>query len=198
MVPDPAAKTCIALVTANAPARFLRYNTPMDDTVALGTIETPAGTLGAAWTPDGLGYLALPTAPLAACEIWARRWMPHARLIRDDARLAELAGQLAAYFAGELRAFNIALDLRGTPFQLQVWRALQSIPYGEVRTYAALAAAIGRPQAVRAVGAANGANPVSIIIPCHRLIGSDGTLVGYGGGVAMKRRLLQLEGAPVS
>jgi len=169
----------------------------MDDTVNLGTIATPAGTLGIAWTPNGLGYLALPTASLTACEAWARRWMPRARQIRDDARLADLAKQLTAYFAGELRAFSVPLDLRGTPFQLQVWRALLDIPYGAVRTYAALATAIGRPQAVRAVGAANGANPIAIIVPCHRLIGSDGKLVGYGGGIAMKRQLLELEGALV-
>lgn len=169
----------------------------MHDTVTLGTIATPAGTLGAAWTPDGLGYLALPNTPLTACEAWARRWMPHARQVRDDAPLANLAEQLNAYFAGELRAFSVPLDLRGTPFQLDVWNALLEIPYGAVLTYAALATLIGRPQAVRAVGAANGANPISIVVPCHRLIGSDGKLVGYGGGIAMKRRLLEIEGALV-
>src|SRR5215212_1595351 len=94
--------------------RFLRYNTPMHDTVTLGTIATPAGTLGAAWTPDGLGYLALPNTPLTACEAWATRWMPHARQVRDDAPLANLSEQLNAYFAGELRAFNVPLNLRGT------------------------------------------------------------------------------------
>jgi O-6-methylguanine DNA methyltransferase len=170
----------------------------MPDTVTLGTIATPAGTLGVAWTPTGLGYIALPAAPPTACAAWAARWLPHARQVRDDAPLAGLAEQLSAYFAGELRMFSVPLDLRGTPFQLDVWHALLDIPYGAVRTYATLATAIGRPQAVRAVGAANGANPIAIVVPCHRLIGSNGKLVGYGGGIAMKRRLLELEGALVA
>ena len=89
--------------------------------------------------------------------------------------------------------FDLALDLRGTPFQLRVWHELLTIGYGEVRSYAAVAAAIGAPQAFRAVGAANGANPVPIIVPCHRLVGSGGALIKYGGGLAVKRRLLDLE-----
>ena len=99
---------------------------------------------------------------------------------------------------GRLREFSIPLDPRGTAFQLEVWRALQGVGYGEVRTYSEIAAAIGRPRAVRAVGAANGANPIPIIIPCHRLIGKSGSLIKYGGGLDMKRRLLELEGALVS
>ena len=99
----------------------------------------------------------------------------------------------AGLFAGELRVFELPLDLHGTDFQIRVWRQLETIPYGESRTYAAVAQAIGAPQAVRAVGAANGANPVPIVVPCHRVIGSSGKLVGYGGGLELKRRLLELE-----
>jgi O-6-methylguanine DNA methyltransferase len=100
---------------------------------------------------------------------------------------------LRAYFEGALRQFTLPLDLQGTPFQLCVWRELQTIPFGEFRTYSGIAQAIGAPRAVRAVGAANGANPVAIVVPCHRVIGSGGQLVGYGGGLPLKKRLLDLE-----
>ena len=108
---------------------------------------------------------------------------------------AEAARQLRAYFAGELREFDLPLDMHGTDFQLRVWRELARIPYGETRSYSQIAAAIGAPQAVRAVGAANGANPIPIVVPCHRVIGAGGKLVGYGGGLPLKKRLLELEGA---
>ena len=116
---------------------------------------------------------------------------------RDDADslLAELARQLRAYFAGSLRCFDLPLDPQGTDFQKRVWRQLEAIPFGETRSYRQIAAAIGAPNAVRAVGAANGANPIPIVIPCHRVIGSGGKLVGYGGGLELKKRLLELEGA---
>ena len=106
----------------------------------------------------------------------------------------ETERQLRAYFAGQLRRFDLPLDLRGTPFQLSVWRELERIPYGETRSYSQIAAAIGAPQAVRAVGAANGSNPIPIVVPCHRVIGASGKLVGYGGGLPLKKRLLALEG----
>ena len=108
-------------------------------------------------------------------------------LIRETAR------QLAEYFARTRRAFQLPLDLRGTPFQLQVWNALLRIPYGETRTYGQLALQLGHSGAARAVGAANGANPVSIIVPCHRVIAAGGGLGGYGGGLYRKRFLLDLE-----
>jgi O-6-methylguanine DNA methyltransferase len=103
--------------------------------------------------------------------------------------------QLRQYFAGERREFTVPLDLHGTEFQLRCWHALLKIGYGEIRTYAQLARAVGSPNGFRAVGAANGANPVSIIVPCHRVIASDGTLGGYGGGLEVKEKLLRLEGA---
>jgi O-6-methylguanine DNA methyltransferase len=103
--------------------------------------------------------------------------------------------QLEEYFAAQRREFTFVLDLRGTDFQLACWHALLAIPYGETRTYADIARAIGKPHAFRAVGMANNRNPVAIVVPCHRVIASDGTLCGYGGGLEIKRKLLALEGA---
>jgi methylated-DNA-[protein]-cysteine S-methyltransferase len=119
---------------------------------------------------------------------------PPAAWQRDDRALGDAVDQLNAYFAGELREFDLPLVPRGTDFQLQVWRALQVIPYGETRSYADLAVAIGRPTATRAVGAANGRNPLPIIIPCHRVIGASGELTGYHGGLHLKKGLLRIEG----
>jgi methylated-DNA-[protein]-cysteine S-methyltransferase len=112
-----------------------------------------------------------------------------------DGLLLELARELAAYFAGTLRRFEVPLDMQGTPFQKRVWRELEGIPFGETRSYRQIATAIGVENAVRAVWAANGANPVPIVVPCHRVIGSSGKLVGYGGGLELKKRLLELEGS---
>ncbi len=164
--------------------------------VVLGEIMTPLGCFGVALTPIGVGRLTFPTEPLAACAAWARRWYPNARIVSDADRLRPVADEMNAYLAGNLRQFTLPVDLRGTPFQVAVWRGLQLIPYGETRSYAQIAAGIGRPHSVRAVGAANGANPVPIIVPCHRVIGSSGKLVGYGGGLDLKERLLALERAP--
>lgn len=107
--------------------------------------------------------------------------------------LLECARQLNAYFSGELTVFDLPLRMEGTPFRLRVWEALRAIPYGETRSYGQLARMIGQPAASRAVGGANHHNPISIIVPCHRVIGADGTLTGYGGGLDMKEFLLELE-----
>ncbi len=109
--------------------------------------------------------------------------------------LAETGHQLDAYFAGTRTSFDLPLDLQGTPFQLAAWHALAEIPYGETRTYAEQAARLGRPNAFRAVGAANGRNPLSIVLPCHRVVGSDGSLTGFAGGLETKRWLLQHDGS---
>jgi O-6-methylguanine DNA methyltransferase len=109
--------------------------------------------------------------------------------------LVDYALQLNEYFVGRRREFTFPVDLRGTSFQLECWRALLSIPYGETRTYADVARVVGRLHAYRAVGMANNRNPIAIVVPCHRVIASDGTLCGYGGGLDVKRRLLELEGA---
>jgi methylated-DNA-[protein]-cysteine S-methyltransferase len=114
---------------------------------------------------------------------------------RDDTALPAVREQLDAYWAGELREFDLPLAPPGTPFQQQVWAALRTIPYGETWSYATLAERIGRPTATRAVGAANGRNPVFLVIPCHRVVGSSGALTGYAGGLDMKRWLLDHERA---
>ena len=113
----------------------------------------------------------------------------------DPAALAEPVRQLRAYFAGELREFNLPLSPEGTPFQLGVWRELRRIPYGQTISYGELARRVGSPKGSRAVGLANGANPIAIIVPCHRVIGSNGKLTGYGGGLKNKEWLLALERA---
>jgi methylated-DNA-[protein]-cysteine S-methyltransferase len=118
---------------------------------------------------------------------------PGERQDRNPALMAA-ARQLREYFDGNLREFDLPLDLQGTDFQKRVWQELETIPYGDIRSYAQIAGAIGSPKAVRAVGAANGANPIPIVIPCHRVIGSSGKLVGYGGGLPLKKRLLEIEG----
>ncbi|KAA6211197.1 methylated-DNA--[protein]-cysteine S-methyltransferase [Streptomyces filamentosus] len=112
---------------------------------------------------------------------------------RDHRPFGEAIRQLDAYFDGELTEFDLPLHLEGTPFQLRVWEQLRRIPYGETRTYGELAEALGSPGASRAVGLANGKNPVGVIVPCHRVIGSGGSLTGYGGGLDRKRRLLAFE-----
>lgn len=144
------------------------------------TIDSPLGELLLAGDGDALTGVHMDGAPGAG---WRR----------DPAVLREAASQLRAYFAGELRDFDVPLAPRGTPFQQQVWAALREIPYGHTVSYAELAAAAGRPGAARAAGAANGRNPIAIVIPCHRVIGAGGALTGYGGGLARKRMLLDLE-----
>jgi methylated-DNA-[protein]-cysteine S-methyltransferase len=112
---------------------------------------------------------------------------------RSKASFAAVRSQLAEYFAGERTAFDVALALSGGAFERRVWSALREIPYGETVSYGEIARRIGEPQAARAVGVANGRNPVAVIVPCHRVIGADGSLVGYGGGLERKRLLLELE-----
>ena len=122
---------------------------------------------------------------------------PVAGVERNDQNvlLRETTRQLEAYFAGDLKIFELPLDMQGTAFQTRVWDELLRIPYGETRSYMQVAVAVSAPNAVRAVGAANGANPVPIVVPCHRVIGSSGKLTGYGGGLPLKKRLLELEGS---
>jgi methylated-DNA-[protein]-cysteine S-methyltransferase len=130
---------------------------------------------------------------LAGLYLTDHRHQPTIAGPRDDTVLPAVRDQLAAYFDGELREFDVPLAVTGTPFQEQVWKALATIPYGDTWSYRELAEAIGNPKAVRAVGLANGKNPVSIVVPCHRVVGADGSLTGYGGGLPAKRFLLDLE-----
>lgn len=127
-------------------------------------------------------------------ESSGERARPDPSWVEDDAAFADVRTQLGEYFDGQRREFTIKLAPQGTPFQLAVWRALLEIRYGTTSTYRAIAERIGRPNATRAVGTANGSNPLPIVIPCHRVIGSDGSLTGYGGGTRMKQTLLEIEG----
>ena len=164
-------------------------------------IQLPAAGAGG---PSGLAVIAKATAG-ALVELSLRRsfdlaaalaGMPSGGRLRPDRPpLPEVRRQLAEYFAGARRAFALPLAPAGTEFERRVWQALSAIPYGETRSYAEVAREIGRPEACRAVGRANGRNPIAVVIPCHRVIGSDGSLTGYGGGLELKRLLLDLEGA---
>lgn len=142
-----------------------------------------------------LGPLTLVAQDDAVAGIYMteHRHMPPVSGDRDDKALPSLREQLTAYFARELKDFDVRLAVTGTPFQQRVWAALAEIPYGETWSYGQLAEHIGSPRAVRAVGLANGKNPVSIVVPCHRVVGSDGSLTGYGGGLERKQLLLALE-----
>lgn len=156
------------------------FSTTMASPVgALTLVANDVGVAAVLWEDDRPGRVVL--GPLVAAP--------------DHPILAETARQLTAYFAGTLTRFDVPLDPRGTDFQKGVWAALATIPFGETRSYADIARHIGRPTATRAVGAANGRNPISIIAPCHRVIGSNGTLTGFAGGLAAKHRLLELERA---
>ncbi len=162
------------------------------------TYESPLGTLQIWAGERGILRIDFADSPNDGPIAWARRVLGAEALVlpaSDQPLLRQAVRQLAEYFAGARHAFNLTLDLRGTPFQRAVWEALLCIPYGATRTYRQTAALIGRPAAVRAVGAANGANPISVVVPCHRLVGAAGDLRGYGGGIARKRALLELEGA---
>jgi methylated-DNA-[protein]-cysteine S-methyltransferase len=130
---------------------------------------------------------------VAGLYMTEHRHMPVVPGQRDDTVLPALQEQLTAYFARELKEFDVPVAVAGTPFQQRVWAALAEIPYGETWSYAELAVHVGSPRAVRAVGLANGKNPVSIVVPCHRVVGSNGSLTGYGGGLARKQLLLDLE-----
>jgi len=170
-------------------------NERITTTAALVAVPTTHGTFEAAFTERGLRCLLFPNQTGAAGR-WLSRHLPGVAIrTAADPRAAGLAGELDSYFRGELTTFAVPLDVAAAAFQLGVWRQLQAIPYGEVRSYADVARAIGRPAAVRAVGAANGANPVPIVVPCHRVIGSSGALTGFGGGLDWKRRLLATENA---
>jgi O-6-methylguanine DNA methyltransferase len=157
--------------------------------------DSPIGTMLCATTERGLAYLRLPRASGRGFSGWLRRNAPGAELKSGFAPNRDAIQQIREYLEGKRSVFDLALDLRGTDFQRRVWRALLGIPYGETRSYVELARAIGAPTAARAVGAANGANPVALVVPCHRVVATGGKLGGYGGGLALKRRLLALEHA---
>lgn len=151
-------------------------------------------------SPVGPLFLAASARGLVRLEFEARMQNLNSRTIQlkeSKKALAPCLDQLDEYFAGQRREFSIPLDLRGTGFQLACWHALLEIPYGETRSYRDIAQAIGHPHAYRAVGMSNNRNPVAIVVPCHRVIASNGSLCGYGGGLDLKRKLLDLEQANV-
>lgn len=159
------------------------------------TIATPLGAMRLWASAHGLLRADFADSDYTQIVHWARRMFGEYELAADahHALIMQAQSQLEAYFAGRANGFDLALDLRGSSFQKRVWHALCCIPAGTTWSYRALATYIGHPKALRAVGAANGANPISVIVPCHRLIGSDGKLHGYGGGLERKRALLELE-----
>jgi len=159
------------------------------ETLYYSRIQSPVGTLILGVSAKGLVALDFDRGQFPPKMNKSVSWQESKDATRD------YVDELNEYFAGRRRDFTFALDLRGTPFQIQCWRALLDIPYGETRTYADIARSVGRPHAYRAVGMANNRNPTAIVVPCHRVIASDGTLCGYGGGLDVKSKLLALEGA---
>ncbi len=151
--------------------------------------ETPVGRLLVVGSDSGLKHIAFSKAHFSATELQPREdWE------LSPMRLQEPLKQLRAYFSGKLKNFDLPLKADGTDFQKKVWHALLQVPFGKTASYGEIAASIGSPAASRAVGMANGKNPVAIVVPCHRIIGGNGKLVGYGGGLDYKRALLRLEG----
>ena len=163
--------------------------------VSYTTMKSPVGPLLLAGDERGLLRVSFGMVSVGGGK---RERFPKADWKENGAPFAELIWQLRAYFGGELKEFDVPLVLEGTEFQLQVWRTLRTIPYGETISYGDLAKRIGNPKAVRAVGLANGSNPIPIIVPCHRVIGSNGSLTGFGGGLANKKKLLALESKQMS
>jgi methylated-DNA-[protein]-cysteine S-methyltransferase len=153
----------------------------MTGDISEATVDTPVGTLTLVGTVDGLREIHWPDDPQSSAP-------PGSTPVLDQA-----AQELSDYFAGRRRSFEVPLDLLGTPFQLRHWASLSAIPYGTTTTYGELAERQGNPRRARAIGAANGRNPVPIVLPCHRVVGADGSLTGFGGGLEVKQFLLDLE-----
>jgi len=157
-------------------------------------VKTPAGELLVAATTEGICRICFPAEEEERRLSWFRKHLGSPPKGSGGKWIPVAIGQLEDYFHGKRISFQIPLDLRGTEFQLRVWKALEQIPFGGTLTYGEVAGRIGNPKANQAVGAAVGKNPVAIVIPCHRVIGHNGALVGFGGGLPTKRRLLKLEG----
>lgn len=161
--------------------------------LATAEIECPLGTLRVAATEIGVVKISFPGGPRSDFVAWLAHHVCGAERVATLPALEEALAELRGFFDGRLREFKVERDLRGTEFQIRVWRKLAEIPYGETWTYGELARRVGRPGASRAVGAANGANPLPLILPCHRVVASGGKLGGFGGGLDAKRRLLAFE-----
>jgi methylated-DNA-[protein]-cysteine S-methyltransferase len=159
--------------------------TTATDTLYYTTIDSPIGELLLVGDGSALHRLSMQAGrkPIEISDRWER----------DDERFADVVAQLREYFAGEREDFDLPLQMDGSDFQIRVWNELREIPYGTTISYGELARRIGQPSAARGVGMANGSNPIGVIVPCHRVIGADGSLTGYGGGLENKRTLLDLE-----
>ena len=156
-------------------------------------METPIGKLLVASSEKGLVRIMLPREGKIDFVSLLKKEYPEETLIENREKNLLVIKQLEEYFDGSRTVFSLPLDIRGTEFQKSVWDALKKVPYGETRSYGEIARYIGKPKAARAVGNANRKNPIPIIIPCHRIIGSDGSMVGFGGGIPLKKKLLELE-----
>ncbi|WP_339160910.1 methylated-DNA--[protein]-cysteine S-methyltransferase [Siminovitchia sp. FSL H7-0308] len=144
-------------------------------------------------TSKGLVYVGSPNKPLEELSAWVEKHFPDSQLVEHEKNLAPYKMQIIEYLEGKRKEFTFPVDYKGTPFQLSVWNTLCEIPYGQTKTYSDIANYLNKPTAARAVGAAIGANPIMIAVPCHRIVGKNGALTGYRGGLAMKSKLLELE-----
>jgi len=165
-----------------------------DETIVWAAMKSRIGTIRVAATSRGVCKIALGKETAADFFGWLKRRIGDAPRRPERSGIVAMAlDQIVEYLNGTRHEFDLPLDLRGTEFQRSAWSAVAGIPYGQTRTYAQIAQTIGQPLAVRAVGAANGANPLPLVVPCHRVLGSDGSLTGYGGGLDVKQRLLEME-----
>lgn len=163
------------------------------DALHTADFDSPIGPLRIACSEKGLAYLQLPHQSGRGFDGWRTRHAATARVELGYEPCRDYIAQVIEFLEGKRERFELELDLRGTSFQIAVYEEVVKIPFGEARSYGEVAAAIGRPKAVRAVGAANGANPIPLIVPCHRVIASNGQLQGYGGGLDLKAKLLAME-----
>jgi len=165
-----------------------------EEVITWAALKTRIGKVRVAATQRGVCKIALGKETAEDFFGWLERYVGRAPRKPERCGIVALAlDQIAEYLSRRRREFDLPLDVRGTEFQRRMWAAVANIPYGQTRTYAEVARAIGKPKAVRAVGAANGANPLPLVVPCHRVLGSDGSLTGYGGGLDVKRKLLEME-----
>lgn len=161
--------------------------------VYYGKIKNGNDTIYIAITEKGLCFIGSPNGGISELEAWIAEKRPDVTLIENEEKISRYGNQLLDYLHGNRRSFDLPIDLKGTPFQESIWHELQNIPYGKTTTYSDVANRIGKPKAVRAVGAAIGANPVLMVVPCHRVVAKNGNLTGFRGGMAMKEKLLMLE-----
>jgi O-6-methylguanine DNA methyltransferase len=188
----------IDVLKSNVPKTSIKIKVEMNqEKISYARMKTPLGAhLWIARSERGICRIEFKHSESEFHIMLARIW-PKATLVKDEAALQKPLAELDEYFAGQRRKFTFPLAPEGTTFQQKVWQAVSAIPFGQVTTYQNIARKIGKAKAVRAVGHANGSNPLPIIIPCHRVIGSNGDLCGYGGGLELKRKLLELEGISI-